>query len=137
MFSFLACGFVTMVSWYQKTLSLVGSQISFHEVSSSILMHHNFGGWFLVGHIIFGLVFSITSSNSFSSHYERSYPNLCWFFVALIIPFYLHALLQHFFARHVPFFSSYFLLTLLACCKLWLVILFNLLILKKKTTINL
>jgi hypothetical protein len=33
----------------------------------SILMHHNFGGWFLLGCVIYSLVFSVMSFNSFCS----------------------------------------------------------------------
>ncbi len=52
----LACGLVTMVLWYQFFFP-IRFQIGSHGVSYSILMHYNFGVWFSVGHLIFGLLF--------------------------------------------------------------------------------
>ncbi len=72
----LACGLVTMVSWY-PFFFLVGSQIGSHGVSCSILMHRNFGGWFSVGHLIFGLLFLVTSFNSFFYPTMKCH-NLLW-----------------------------------------------------------
>jgi hypothetical protein len=43
----------------------IGSHISSYGVFGSVLMNHNFSGWFLVGHIAFNLVFLVTSSNLF------------------------------------------------------------------------
>ncbi len=63
----LAFGFVTMVSWYQKTWFSIGSQISYGEVSDSILMCHNSDQWFPIGLTIFGSVFFVTSSILFYS----------------------------------------------------------------------
>jgi hypothetical protein len=50
-----------------KSIISIGSQISSHGVSSLVLTHFNFSGWFRGGHIVFGLIFSRTSSNSFCS----------------------------------------------------------------------
>jgi hypothetical protein len=50
-----------------KSFILVGSQIYSCEVSNLVLMHCYSNGWFPIGCTIFGLVHSITSSNSFCS----------------------------------------------------------------------
>lgn len=62
----MACGLVAKISWYQ-IIFLVGSHIGFRGVFDSVFMHHNSNGWFLVGHAIFSLIFSVISSNSFCS----------------------------------------------------------------------
>jgi hypothetical protein len=62
----MASGLVAKISWYQ-IIFLVGSHIGFRGVFGSVFMHHNSNGWFLVGHAIFSLIFSVISSNSFCS----------------------------------------------------------------------
>jgi hypothetical protein len=49
-----------------KNLILARSQINFHELSGSILMWHNFGGWFSIGHKIYNSIFLVIVSSKFS-----------------------------------------------------------------------
>jgi hypothetical protein len=80
-----------MVLWYQFVFS-IRSQIGYRGVSDSILMHHNFDRWFLIGCKVYGSVFSILSSNFFAPHYERSQPLLGRSWATLVILGYLHGL---------------------------------------------
>jgi hypothetical protein len=113
-----------MVSWYQKVLFLVGSQIGSHEVFNSVLMHHNFGGWFLIGHIVFDLIFLVMSSNLFYSPLWKVTTSSSSIFGCSGCFSYWCVLLEHFFAKPISFFS-YFLSSLLACYK-WLLKICNL-----------
>ncbi len=60
---------VDLSQWFHGTKMFFFERVpnDSHGVSNSILMRHNSNGWFMVGRIDSGLVFLVTSSNSFCS----------------------------------------------------------------------
>ncbi len=67
-FHFLWC--VDLSQWFHVTKKFffqVGSHMSSRGVSSSVLMHHNFNGWFWIGCIVSSSTFLIMYFNLFCS----------------------------------------------------------------------